>query len=226
MNGKDNKNKILIANELNIIKYLKNNRDFFKKYPKILDILEFPHQNEIEGKVVNLMAYQSNRLKNDNTLLKNKFSKIINTGKINEISQKKMLKACEKIIKTGSLNNFFKVIKNDCPTLLNCEEIKIFSSIKNNNFFDIDYISERVINSLFQNNKKINLENKVGLLKIFFKDSKKIIKSFLILKINQQKKHSYILVFGSLDKNEFTSKNSTELISFFQKICEIKLDTY
>ena len=137
-----------------------------------------------------------------------------------------MLKACEKIIKTNSLNNFFKIIKNDCPTLLNCEEIRIFSSIKNKNFLNIEYISERVINSLFKNNKEINLENKLGLLKIFFKNSKKIIRSFLLLKIKQQKKHSYVLVFGSLDKNEFTSRNSTELISFFQKICEIKLDTY
>ena len=85
-------------------------------------------------------------------------------------------------------------------------------------------ITTKSINSLFDiilNECPIDMK----LLKKFFPNTHKYIKSYVLLKINMKKDKCYIISIGSKDKNKFFPTQGTDLISFFAKACEIKIKT-
>ena len=49
------------------------------------------------------------------------------------------------------------------------------------------------------------------------------IKSYILLKININKKYFLIISFGSKNKEKFSIKQGSELITFFVKVCENKI---
>ena len=117
--------------------------------------------------------------------------------------------------------NYVKILKEDCKTLFNVDIININSNYKNlKNSKEID---SKISNKFFINNNHINLQNREEYLSMFFPLIYKKIKSYILLKININKKYFLIISFGSKNKEKFSIKQGSELITFFVKVCENKI---
>ena len=77
----------------------------------------------------------------------------------------------------------------------------------------------------FFQKKNIYLINNKNYIPIFFPSSLKKIKSFVLIKVLINKKFFFVICLGSKDKNKFSSSQRVELISFFIKVCEIKIQS-
>ena len=51
------------------------------------------------------------------------------------------------------------------------------------------------------------------------------IKSYILLKININKKYYLIISFGSKNEEKFSVKQGSELITFFVEVCENKIQS-
>jgi len=64
-------------------------------------------------------------------------------------------------------------------------------------------------------------QNPKGIL-IFFPNKSKVIKSYILLKINYGKE-SFIVAMGSKDLNKFTKDQQVDLIEYLIQVIQIKL---
>ena len=214
-----------LLNNKKIIIYLKKNKDFFIQNPQLLNILKFPSAWNSEDKIVDFNLHQSKKLKNDNKILKSKISQILKIGMHNISANNIIFETILKILNTNSLDQFFKILLDECSKLLNWDYINILSNntIKLKN--EIKYISDVKIKKLFKRNERVNILNDEIENKIFFPKNYKVIKSYMLLKVSLLKKGVLIFCIGSKEKNTFTKNHSTDLIIFFTKICEIKINS-
>ena len=211
------------TNEKNkeIAKFLEKNKNFLIKNSYLLKILEFPSNWKSKGKIIDFNAHKSEKLKKENDILKLKISNILNTGSNNFDSQKRILKASLLIMNAKNWENYVKILKEDCKTLFNVDIININSNYKNlKNSKEID---SKISNKFFINNNHINLQNRKEYLSMFFPLLYNKIKSYILLKININKKYFLIISFGSKNKEKFSIKQGSELITFFVKVCENKI---
>ena len=92
-----------------------------------------------------------------------------------------------------------------------------------NNQKNLKEINSKIKNKFFINNNYINLQNKEEYLSMFFPLLYNKIKSYILLKININKKYYLIISIGSKNKEKFSIKQGAELITFFVKVCENKI---
>ena len=218
MTKEGNKNS---AEEL-VISYLKKNKNFFIKYPELTNQLNFPLKNNGSDKVIDLDAYRYKKISQENIDLQNQMTEILLAGKSHITSQKKILKSSLKILNSKSINKVINVILTDLKILLNCEVINCFS---NNNAFkinDVQKIDTRIAKSYFKDKTITNLnQNPKGIL-LFFPNKSKIIKSYILLKVNINN-NFFIIAMGSNDIKQFSPDQQVDLIEYLIKIIEIKL---
>ena len=60
------------AEEL-VIQYLKKNKNLLLNYPELLDVLNFPNQIKRSGKIIDLNAYRSKKIKSDYFVVREEF---------------------------------------------------------------------------------------------------------------------------------------------------------
>ena len=210
-----------------ITKFLEKNKNFLIKNSYLLKILEFPSNWRSKGKIIDFNVHKSEKLKEENDKLKLKISNILNTGSKNFNSQKRVLKASLLIMSARTWDSYIRVLKEDCKTLFNIDTINIHSNYKRlvnyNNQKNLKEINSKIKNKFFINNNYINLQNKEEYLSMFFPVLYNKIKSYILLKININKKYFLIISIGSKNKEKFSIKQGAELITFFVKVCENKI---
>ena len=85
-------------------------------------------------------------------------------------------------------------------------------------------MDHKVAQSYFRNNSLTNLnQNPKGIL-LFFPNKSKLIKSYILLKINFLN-NFFIIAMGSKNKDQFTPDMQVDLVEFLTKIIEIKLES-
>lgn len=128
---------------------------------------------------------------------------------------------------TKTLDNYLKILKEDCKTLFNIDVINIYSNynklINYNQQKNLIEIDSKITNKFFIRNNYINLQNKDGYLLVFFSLLYNKIQSYILPKININKKYFLIISFGSKNKEKFSIKQEDELLIFFVKICKNKI---
>jgi len=128
---------------------------------------------------------------------------------------------------TKTLDNYLKILKEDCKTLFNIDVINIYSNynklINYNQQKNLIEIDSKITNKFFIRNNYINLQNKDGYLLVFFPLLYNKIQSYILPKININKKYFLIISFGSKNKEKFSIKQEDELLIFFVKICKNKI---
>ena len=212
-----------------IAKFLEKNKNFLIKNSYLLKILEFPSNWRSGGKVIDFNIHKSEKLKKENDILKLKISNILNTGSKNFISQRRILKASLLIMNARTWDSYIKVLKKDCKILFNVDIINIHSNYKKlinyNNQKNLKEINSKITNKFFINNNHINLQNRAEYLSMFFPLLYNKIKSYILLKININKKYYLIISFGSKNEEKFSVKQGSELITFFVEVCENKIQS-
>ena len=128
---------------------------------------------------------------------------------------------------TKTLDNYLKILKEDCKTLFNIDVINIYSNynklINYNQQKNLIEIDSKITNKFFIRNNYINLQNKDGYLLVFFPLLYNKIQSYILPKININKKYFLIISFGSKNKEKFSIKQEDELIVFFVRVCKNKI---
>ena len=205
-----------------IIQYLKNNKDIFLNYPELLEELDFPIQLKGHNKVFDLNAYRSRKFKNEYDEIKIKMSEIIKAGSSHLVSQKRILKSSLKVLNTKSLTKLIDLIVNDFNSLLACDVTNCFCTSDKLKHNGISQIDRKVATSYFRDKFQTNLnQNPKGIL-VFFPNKSKIIKSYILLKINYNT-GCFVVALGSKNLNKFTKNQQIDLIEYLIKIIEIKL---
>ena len=216
-----NKKKQDSAEEL-VIQYLKKNKDLFINNPELLEQLKFPSQLKGTNKIIDLNAYRSKKFKDDYDHLKKQISEIIKAGSSHLVSQKRVLKSSIKILNTKSLSKLIDLIINDFVSLLSCDVVNFFFTNNKLKYNRLNQIDIKVASSYVRDKSQTNLnQNPKGIL-VFFPNISKVIKSYILLKINYGTE-SFIIAMGSKDLNKFTKNQQVDLIEYLIKVIEIKL---
>ena len=218
MPKKNDKNSI----EELVIKYLKKNKNFFIQFPQIAKDLNFISTERSSEKVINLEAYRYKKVLQENIDLQNQMTEILLAGKSHITSQKRILKSSLKVLNSKSIEKVIKVILSDFKILLGCEIVNCFSTDNNININDVQKIDTKIAKSYFKEKSNTNLnQNPKGIL-IYFPNKSKIIKSYLLLKVNLDD-NFFIIAMGSKDSNKFTPDQQVDLVEYLIKIIEIKI---
>ena len=206
-----------------VINYLKKNKNFFIKFPELTNLLNFPLKDKGSNKVIDLDAFRYKKISQENIDLQNQMTEILIAGKSHMNSQRRILKSSIKILNSKTINKVINVILTDFKLLLSCDYINCFSTDDSLNINDINKIDAKIIKSYFREKSITNLnQNPKGIL-LYFPNKSKIVKSYILLKINIGEK-LLIIAMGSKDNKKFTSDQKVDLVEYLIKIIEIKLN--
>ena len=205
-----------------VIDYLKKNKNFFIKYPELITELDFSFQDNGSDKVIDLDAYRYKKISQQNIDLQNQMTKILLAGKSHITSQKRILKSSLKVLNSKSIEKVIQVILADFKILLGCEIVNCFSTDNNISINDVQKIDTKIARSYFKEKSNTNLnQNPKGIL-LYFPNKSKIVKSYLLLKVNMDV-NFFIIAMGSKDSNKFTPDQQVDLVEYLIKIIEIKI---
>ncbi len=219
MSKKNDKNSL----EELVIDYLKKNKNFFIKYPELIKELDFSFQDKSSEKVIDLDAYRYKKISQQNIDLQNQMTEILLAGKSHISSQKRILNSSIKILKSKSIDKVISVILSDFKILLGCEIVNCFSTDNNININDVLKIDTKIAKSYFKEKSNTNLnQNPKGIL-LYFPNKSKIIKSYLLLKVNMDD-NFFVIAMGSKDIKKFTPDQQVDLVKYLIKIIEIKIN--
>ena len=208
-----------------VIEYLKKNKNFFIKYPELIQGFNFPLKDNGSEKIIDLDAYRYKKISQENIDLQNQMTEILLAGKSHMQSQKRILKSSLKILNSKSLAKVFSVILSDFKILLGCEYINCFSTNNNIGINKVQKIDTRVAKSYFRDKAMTNLnQNPKGVL-LFFPNKSPQIKSYILLKINFQE-DMFVVAMGSKDINKFNPDQQVDLIEYLIKIIENKIHQF
>ena len=209
------------AEEL-VISYLKKNKNFFIKYPELINLINFPLNDKGSNKVIDLDAYRYKKISQENIDLQNQMTEILLAGKSHINNQKRILKSSIKILNSKTIDKVINVILADFKTLLSCDFINCFSTNESISINDVQKIDSKIAKSYFKDQLITNLnQNPKGIL-LFFPNKSKIVKSYILLKIKIGES-LLIIAMGSKDHEKFTPDQQVDLIEYLIKIIEIKI---
>ena len=211
-----------LALEKIVFQYLKNNKNFFLKNPDLVNLLNFPSNIKTSNKIVDLNAYRSKKIYEDNNKLKKKLLIILRAGSSHVTAQKRILKTSLKILNTKSLSKLIDLIINDLGNLLACDIINCFftnNTIKHKN---LGLIDNKIATSYFRDKPQTNLNQNPKGIPLFFPNKSKIIQSYILLKIIYGSDR-FIVAMGSKKSNKFTKDQKVDLIEYLIQVIQIKL---
>lgn len=107
-----------------IIDYLKNNRDFFKDHPEVLEHLDLPVPDRGRG-VVDFQSALLSRLKNDKSNAQKMQKDLIETVRANMNNQSRIHTAVLVLLEAESFEELVSVITQDFPILLDVDTVNI-----------------------------------------------------------------------------------------------------
>ena len=211
--------------EEEIINYLKKNKNFFVKYPDLAKDLNFPLKDKSSDKIIDLEAYRYKKISRENINLQNQITEILLAGKSHIVSQKRILKSSIRILNTKSLIRLIDVIISDLKIILGCKSVNCFFTNKDKITSNSTLIDNRIANSYFRDGKKTYLNQNPKGIMIFFPNQSRIIKSYILLKV-ETKQGNLIIAMGSNIITKFTPDQQVDLIEYLNKIIEIKINSF
>ena len=221
MSYKNDKN----STEESVIKYLKNNKNFFVKNFNLIKELNFPIKDESTEKIIDLEVYRYKKVSRENINLQNQITQILLAGKSHMVSQKRILKCSIRILNTKSLTKLIDVVISDLKNLLGCKSVNCFFTNKDNLTKNSSLIDIKIANSYFRDGNKTYLNQSPKGILIFFPNQSRTIKSYILLKA-EINKNNLIIAMGSNASTKFTTDQRVDLIEYLTKIIEIKISNF
>ena len=204
---------------------MKKNKKFFLNYPELLEELEFPIQLKTNNKIIDINAYRSLKLKSNYDRLKKLTSKILKAGSSHIINQKRILRTSLKILNTRSLTKLIDLIVKDFKTLLSCDIVNCYGSIEKKYNKHLNQIDKKIVATFFQNKSQIYINQNLKGIPLFFPNSSKTVKSYILLKVNI-KNNFLIIAMGSKNLKKYSPDLKVDLVDYIIKIMQFKLNNY
>ena len=205
-----------------VIKYLKKNKNFFIKFPELIKELNFPLIDNGSDKVIDLEAYRYKKISQANIDLQNQMTQILLAGKSLLSTQKRILRSSLKILNSKSMSKIIDVIINDFKIFLACDVVNCFTTDNDFKIKNVHLVDKKIANTYFKDKFNTYLsQNPKGIL-LYFPNKSKIIKSYILLKVNVGNDY-LIIAMGSREKNKFSPDLKVDLMEYLIGIIEIKL---
>ena len=187
--------------------------------------MNFPLKDKSSDKIIDLEAYRYKKISRENINLQNQITEILLAGKSHIVSQKRILKSSIRILNTKSLIRLIDVIISDLKIILGCKSVNCFFTNKDKITSNSTLIDNRIANSYFRDGKKTYLNQNPKGIMIFFPNQSRIIKSYILLKV-ETKQGNLIIAMGSNIITKFTPDQQVDLIEYLNKIIEIKINSF
>ena len=211
--------------EIQIINYLKKNKNFFLNNQFFLNELKFPIKFKTTGKIIDLNEYRALKVKKENEELKKQISAMLRAGTSNLNSQKRILKTSLRILNSKSLTKLIDVISNDFGSLLDCDIVNCYFTSNKINHKGIKIINNKLTYNFFNEKPQTYLNQNPRGISIFFPNKTNIVKSYILLKIIYNSDR-FILAMGSKNPQKFTKDQKVDLIEYLIQVTQIKLTQF
>tara|TARA_Y100000590_G_C15426780_1_gene903562 strand:- start:1 stop:666 length:666 start_codon:yes stop_codon:yes gene_type:complete len=211
--------------EIQIINYLKKNKNFFLNNQFLLNELKFPIKFKTTGKIIDLNEYRALKVKKENEELKKQISAMLRAGTSNLNSQKRILKTSLRILNSKSLTKLIDVISNDFGSLLDCDIVNCYFTSNKINHKGIKIINNKLTYNFFNEKPQTYLNQNPRGISIFFPNKTNIVKSYILLKIIYNSDR-FILAMGSKNPQKFTKDQKVDLIEYLIQVTQIKLTQF
>ncbi len=118
--------------EQEVVDYLRENPEFFARYPEVLAALEVPHSC---GNAVSLVEYQVSVLRDRNRDLRNKLKQLVKNARDNEELSQRLHRLTLSLIECSSVDDVFANLYHSLREDFKAEHaaIRVFASPKNGN---------------------------------------------------------------------------------------------
>lgn len=212
-----------------VINYLRDNTDFFKRHPEQLLALEVTNKN---GKVASLINHQVNVLKERNNDLKDKLAELIRFASENEKIMSQVFELTLQLCQISHVANVTKHFARFVKQSFDSDMFKIvmpsYDGLESSgSVMSIDEGTEikfqQTFKEFIENNIPICGRLKKEKLNFIFGKRADEIGSSVILPIGENAQKG-LLVFASFDENRFNPEMSTDLLARLSEILERKFN--
>lgn len=211
-------------NDDDILRWLKNNPDFFQKNPEILDDL-VPPKKVAGKKVADFQSYMIERLKADKQEVLATTQEIVETSRANMTNQSRIQQAVLRILETKTLDELIHALTIDTINILG---VDICAVIVESNGHDIPHVhfnGVRVVPPGTIDNwmaeKETLLEDNIAGIEAIYGGGAGLVQSQLLMRLEiSPETPPALIAFGSRDANLFQAGLGTEHVRFLANVIE------
>ncbi len=210
--------------ERDVINWLRDNPDFLKKHPELLDHMTAPKEKFGKG-VADFQHYMVQRLKADRDEVLESAREIVENSRANMNSQTRIHRAILMLLEAQTFEAFVSTITLDFPSLLDIDIVSLIVETDGQVVPQIHMQGVRAVPPgtihLLMKDKPIMLETDIQGLDEIYGGGAGLVKSQALMKLHVgEEAPAAMIAFGSRDPKAFESTQGTELIAFLGCVTE------
>lgn len=208
----------------NVIEWLKNNPDFFKKNPEVLDHLTPPALVSGKG-LADFQAFMIKRLKDDKNEVISSAREIVETTRANMNNQARVHKAVLLMLEAKNFEDFVHTITIDLASLLDVDIVSLVLEAEGDVIPHINIPGVRIVTpgtiDLLMKEQRIQIEPDIMGLDDIYGGGAGLVKSQIIVKlVIDSDVPPALLAFGSRNPEAFQVGQATDQINFLCSVIE------
>lgn len=208
-----------------ILKYLRDNPDFFDQNSEILEVLIPKKQRPKRGEVANFQSYMIERLKADKEEVIESTREIVENARSNMNNQQRIHMAVLRLLEATRFDDFIHCITMDISAILG---VDISSLVLESNGDDIPHVHQNGIRILpegtidkWMEGKEVLLQDNISGIEPIYGGGASLVCSQILLRIDvSHNTPPAILAFGSRDPNMFGEGQATDQVLFLARVIE------
>jgi uncharacterized protein YigA (DUF484 family) len=213
-----------LISEKTVLEWLKDNPDFFKHNPEILDHLTPPSMVSGKG-LADFQAFMIKRLKDDKNEVISSAREIVETTRANMNNQARIHKAVLLMLEAKNFEDFVYTITIDLASLLDVDIVSLVLEAEGDVIPHINTPGVRVVSpgtiDLLMKDQKIHIESETIGLDDIYGGGSGLVKSQIIVKLQiDHEVPPALLAFGSRDVGTFQEGQATDQINFLCSVIE------
>ena len=211
-----------------VIDYLQRHPDLFEHHPELLETME-PASRYDDGNVVDMQHLMMNRLREENTKLRDAYATVVATARDNRSAQNQVHEAVLQILSARSFEKLIHTVTADLPQVLDVDAVTICleagdTPIPRAYTSGLRSLPEGALDRLLGPNRNIALSSDVTGDRKIFGAAANLVKSQALVRLNVgSTAPKGLLAIGSRKGDAFDTGQGTELIAFLAHSLEITI---
>ena len=202
--------------EIQVLAFLKENPDFLGAHPELFIRQETPSRFG-DAHIVDLQHFMVERLKQELEQMRGCAKHLITTSKSNMSTQNRTHEAALAALAAGSIGALARVVSLDFPTLLDVDAVALGFETGEDAVSGIRRLPSGLIESLLGDGDVI-LRAAAKADPSLFGEKACSIKSFALVRLDQDVAPPGVLAIGSYDEHAFNASQGTELLAFLGNV--------
>ena len=214
-----------------VIAFLRENPEFLKANPEVLDFLIPPRERPKKGAVADFQSYMIDRLKKAKDDITSTTKSLVETSRANMNNQQRVHKAVLRLLESNSFDDFIQSITMDLADIL---DVDIAVLVVESNGNDIPHVLTSGIRIIpggtvdkWMGGKNVLLQDNISGIEAIYGGGATLVKSQILLRVDiSMDTPPAILAFGSRDADMFHEGQATDQILFLARVIERCFQTW